>query len=56
MTECGEQSALGMCLHHQRGTFADGVNDGERRLRRDEKRVKGGLMGGDGSRGARRGR
>lgn len=34
-----------MCLHHQRGTFGDGVNDGERRLRRAEEREKWGLMG-----------
>lgn len=45
-TECGEERAPRMCLHHQRGTFGDGVNDGERRLRRDEEREKrGGLMG-----------
>lgn len=25
----------------QRGTFGDGVNDGERRLRRDEERERG---------------
>lgn len=35
MTDCGEESALGTRLHHQRGTFGDGVNDGERRLQRD---------------------
>lgn len=30
-----------MCLHHQRGTFGNSVNDGERKLRSDEER-KGG--------------
>lgn len=34
-----------MCLHHQRGTFGDGVNDGESRLRSDEEGEKWGLMG-----------
>lgn len=34
-----------MCLHHQRGTFGDGVNDGERRLRKDEESEKGGIDG-----------
>lgn len=32
-----------MRLHHERGTFGDGVNDGERRPRRGVER--GGLMG-----------
>lgn len=32
-------------MHHQRGTFGDGVNDGERSSRRAEEREKWGLMG-----------
>lgn len=37
-----------MCLHHQRGTFGDRLNNGERRLWKDEER-KGGIDAGDSS-------